>query len=93
MKIEDMLQALPSREDIATAIGLRPQVSTTGDMLTAFGIFGTGVMLGAGLALLFATKAGHQIRHDIVEKVGELGGHFRAQAPQPASTSANPHNA
>jgi hypothetical protein len=26
MKIEDMLQALPSREDIATAIGLRSQV-------------------------------------------------------------------
>ena len=84
MKIEDMLQALPSREDIATAIGLRPQVSTTGDMLTAFGIFGTGMMLGAGMALLFATKSGHQLRHDIVEKVGELGGHFRVQAPQPA---------
>jgi len=93
MKIEDMLQALPSREDIATAIGLRPQVSTTGDMLTAFGIFGTGMMLGAGVALLFATKSGHQLRHDIVEKVGELGGHFRVQAPQPASTSANPLNA
>ena len=74
MKIEDMLQALPSREDIATAIGLRSQVSATGDMVTAFGIFGAGMMLGAGLALLFATKAGHQIRHDIVEKVGELGG-------------------
>jgi|KBSSwiStaDraftv2_1062776.scaffolds.fasta_scaffold434525_4 hypothetical protein len=32
MKIEDMLQALPSREDIATAIGLRSQVSTIRSM-------------------------------------------------------------
>ena len=88
MKIEDMLQALPSREDIATAIGGRARTSMTGDVFTAFGIFGTGMMLGAGLALLFAPKAGHEIRHDIAAKVGELGGHFRAQAPQPESTSA-----
>ena len=93
MTIEDMLQALPSREDVATAIGLRARASTTGEMITAFGIFGTGMMLGAGLALLFAPKAGHQIRHDIAEKVGEIGGHFRAQAPQPASTSVNPLDA
>ena len=90
MKIEDMLQALPSREDIATAIGVRARASTTEDVLTAFGIFGTGMMLGAGLALLFAPKAGHQIRHDIAEKIGEIGEHFRAQPPQPASTSASP---
>ena len=93
MKIEDMLQALPSREDIATAIGLRARPSTIGDMFTAFGIFGTGMMLGAGLALLFAPKAGHQIRRDIAEKVGEIGGHLRAQAPRPASTSADPLDA
>ena len=89
MKIEDMLQALPSREDIATAIGLRARASTAGDMFTAFGIFGTGMILGAGLALLFAPKAGHEIRHDIAEKVGEIGEHLRAQAPQPAAP-ANP---
>lgn len=93
MTIEDMLQALPSREDIATAIGLRTRASTTGDIFTAFGIFGTGMMLGAGLALLFAPKAGHQIRDDIAKKVGEIGGHFGAQASPPASTSAAPLDA
>ena len=90
MNIEDMLQALPSREDIATAIGLRARASVTGDVLAAFGIFGTGMILGAALALLFAPKAGHQIRHDIAEKVSEIGGHLRAHAPQPASGRANP---
>jgi YtxH-like protein len=85
MKIEDILQALPSKEDIASAVGLEARSSMTGDMLTAFAIFGTGMILGAGLALLFAPKAGHEIRHDIAEKVGEIGDHLRAPAPQPAA--------
>ena len=88
MKIEDILQALPSKEDIASAVGLEARSSASGDMLTAFGIFGTGVILGAGLALLFAPKAGHEIRHDIAEKVGEIGGHLRTQAV-PAAPPAN----
>ena len=92
MKFEDILQALPSKEDIASAVGLEVRSSATGDMLTAFGIFGTGMILGAGLALLFAPKAGHEIRHDIAEKVGEIGEHLRAQVPQPAA-SANPPSA
>ena len=50
------------------------------------------MILGAGLALLFAPKAGQEIRHDIAEKVGEIGDHLRAQAPQPAAP-ANPPSA
>ncbi len=88
MKIEDILQALPSKEDLASAIGLEARPAPTADLLAAFGIFGAGIVLGAGLALLFAPKSGHAIRHDIAEKVGELGDHLRAPAAQPA-TSAN----
>jgi len=88
MKIEDILQALPSKEDIANAVGLEARSSPAGDMLAAFGIFGAGIILGAGLALLFAPKAGQEIRHDIAEKVGEMGERLRAQAPQ---TTASPH--
>ena len=90
MKIEDILAALPSKEDIASAIGLEARASTTGEMLTAFGILGTGMILGAGLALLFAPKAGHEIRHDIAEKVGEIGDHLRAQVPPPAASTNGP---
>jgi len=90
MKIEDILNALPSKEDIASAVGLEARGSTTGDMVTAFAIFGTGLLLGAGLALLFAPKAGHEIRHDIAEKVGEMGGHLRAPAPHPAPPANGP---
>ena len=79
---QDILAALPSKEDIASAIGVEARVSTTGDMLTAFSIFGTGMILGAGLALLFAPKPGHEIRHDIAEKVGEIGEQLHVQGPQ-----------
>lgn len=82
MQIEDLLAALPSKADIANAVGLETRPSATGEMLAAFGIFGTGMILGAGLALLFAPKAGHEIRHDIAEKVGEIGEHLRATVPQ-----------
>jgi hypothetical protein len=85
MKIEDILQALPSKEDVASAIGLEARGSPSVDVLTAFGIFGVGMALGAGLALLLAPKAGREIRHDIEEKIGELGEHLRAQLPQPAA--------
>ena len=85
MTIDDILAALPSKEDIASAVGLEARRSPSGDMLAAFAIFGTGMILGAGLALLFAPKAGHEVRHDIAEKVGATGEHLRAQAPQPAA--------
>jgi hypothetical protein len=90
MKIEDILAALPSKEDIAKAVGLEARSSATGEMLTAFGIFGTGMILGAGLALLFAPKAGHEIRQDIAAKVGEIGEHLRAQVPRPAPSTNGP---
>jgi hypothetical protein len=90
MKIEDILQALPSKEEIANAIGLETRTSASGDALTAFGIFGAGIILGAGLALLFAPKAGHEIRHDIAEMVGDVGEHLRAQVPQPATSTNGP---
>jgi hypothetical protein len=92
MKREDILQARPSKEDIARAVGFQALASTPGDILTAFGLIGTGILLGAGLALLFARKAGHAIRQDIAEKVGEFRKHLRAPTPQSA-TSANPPSA
>ena len=91
MKIEDILRSTCRRRKTSRVRSVsRRGASTTGDMLTAFGIFGTGMILGAGLALLFAPKAGHEIRHDIAEKVGEIGEHLRAQAPQPATSTNGP---
>ena len=84
MRIEDFLQALPTREVIAGAVGLEPKSTATTDLLTAFG---TGMLLGAGLAMLFAPKAGSEIRHDIGEKLGEIGGQLQAQVSQATAST------
>jgi len=85
MQIEDILAALPSKADLAHAVGLETRSSASGEILAALGIFGTGMLLGAGFALLFAPKPGSEIRHDIAEKVGEIGERMQAAVPQHAS--------
>ena len=85
MNIEELLQALPSREDIANAVGLynrNAPSSNTNDLLPALAIFSTGMILGAGLALLFAPKPGSEIRRDIADKAQELGGQARSGAEE-----------
>ena len=57
MKIEDVLRALPSKEDIASAVGLEARSSETGDMLTGFAIFGTGMILVPDWRCCCAPKA------------------------------------
>jgi hypothetical protein len=86
MSIDDIVNAL-SKENFATAIGLRPAASMTGDLVTALSLFGTGMILGAGLALLFAPMAGREIRSGIAGQVGELGDQFRADPVSPASVN------
>lgn len=83
MNIDDIMNAL-SKEKLGTAMGLRPAASTTGDLVSALSLFGTGMILGAGLALLFAPMAGREIRSGIADKVGELGDQLRADPVSPA---------
>ncbi len=73
MKIEDILNNLPSKEEIVNALGVQTRNNTGGDLLTALGIFGTGLLIGAGIAFLLAPTTGQQLRHDLAEKIGEVG--------------------
>src|SRR5262249_25075259 len=70
--IEDILRGLPSKDDLANAVGLQIKNSATQELISALGIFSSGILLGAGLALLFAPKAGAEIRRDIARKVEEF---------------------
>ena len=56
MTIDEILNTLPSREDLVKAIGLQTRDPGQNTALTAVGAFSTGVLVGAGLALLYAWK-------------------------------------
>ena len=67
MSIRDL-----SKDDILNAIGLETRKNASDFVMPALGIFGAGMLVGAGLGLLFAPKPGKEIRHDIGEKVTDF---------------------
>jgi ferric-dicitrate binding protein FerR (iron transport regulator) len=87
MNIEEFLRSLPSKNDIADAVGLQARTPPGQDLVTAFGLFGTGIMLGAGLGLLFAIKPGQELRKDIADKVGEVEDRLLSKATNPTAPS------
>lgn len=72
MKIEDILSALPSKEDLAQYAGVQTRASATSEFLGAFSVFSAGLIVGAGLALLFAPKAGADLRQDLANRGQDL---------------------
>jgi hypothetical protein len=71
------------RDDILEAIGLQERRSAWTTTFGSIGIFALGCLVGAGIGLAFAPKAGNELRTDIGEKVrkkaqemqqGETGG-------------------
>ena len=65
-KIADTLaDSLPTREAVINAIGLASRRSTSAELASMISIFGAGLLVGAGLALLFAPKTGEELRRDL----------------------------
>lgn len=58
--------------DILEKIGLQKVPSTTSYVLPAIGLFGVGMIVGAGLGMLFAPRSGHDLREDIGSKASDL---------------------
>lgn len=48
----DLTRNLPSTEDIIRALGLQAQRSHGSDVVPSVALFGAGLLVGAGLALL-----------------------------------------
>jgi hypothetical protein len=68
---KDFARNLPSSEDIIRALGL--QVRRNGsDVVPSVALFGAGLLVGAGLALLFAPSSGRELREEIGERAAEL---------------------
>jgi len=73
-KLTDTISGnLPSREELLNAIGLASRSSTTSDVASAIAVFGAGLLIGAGLALLFAPKTGEEMRRDLSDRFTSEG--------------------
>lgn len=90
MKLEEILRSLPSREDIAAAVGIETRASASTAALGSVGLLGTGIVLGAGLALLFAPKVGSELRHSIADGVGAVAVRLRKGATEAGSECGEP---
>jgi hypothetical protein len=74
MKLQDVKNL--EKDDVLAMLGLQARESDTARWLGALGTFGVGILVGAGVALLLAPKAGRELRNDIGRKLrrGESNG-------------------
>ena len=88
LKTKDLTENLPSGEDIAQALGLTTR-SRGSDVFSGLGLFAAGILVGAGLALLFAPTSGDELREDLGERVSSLREGF-SQSRDDAGTGSRP---
>ena len=67
MKRQDITNM--DKDDVLGMLGLEARRSHGSRMLTALGTFGVGLLVGAGVALLLAPKAGSELRQDLRAKL------------------------
>ncbi len=62
-----------NRDDILASLGLQTRRSAAGYVLPAIGMFGVGILTGAGLGLLFAPRTGREMRRELGTRMNDLG--------------------
>jgi hypothetical protein len=94
MTIKDFSQQLgsklPEADDLLGWIGLQQQRHANDAAFTMIGAFALGTIVGGALALLFAPKSGHELRHDLGERLD--GATQRIKHQLSPSESAAPHH-
>ena len=66
MKMQDIKNV--DKDDVLGMLGLEARRSGTSRVLKTLGTFGIGLVVGAGVALLLAPKAGSELRQDLRTK-------------------------
>jgi gas vesicle protein len=67
MKLRDLTDM--DKEDILGALGLQSKSSTTSWVLGTLGLFGMGMVIGAGVALMLAPKPGSELRRELEDRL------------------------
>jgi len=86
----EITRNLPSSEDILRAVGLQ-RARGGSELLGGVAVFGAGMLVGAGLALLFAPSSGSEVREQIgarLEEVKEKAVHAAGRAVEQADEGA-----
>ena len=88
MKLQDITNM--EKDDVLGMLGLEARRSQSNRLLTTLGTFGIGLLVGAGVALLLAPKAGSALREDLRAKLRRDGNGdpMRANNRDRAATSA-----
>ena len=77
-----------STDDLIRLIGLQRQRSAADAMLPGVALFGAGLLVGAGLALLLAPTSGKELRSEIGERAADLKDRVGAAAEHVADQGA-----
>jgi hypothetical protein len=64
-----------TKEDLLGRLGLTTKPSFAESLLPALGIFGAGMLLGAGIALMLAPKSGAELRGNLTDGLKALRHH------------------
>ena len=80
MKLQDIKNM--DKDDFLGILGLESKHSFTNQLLGTLGTFGIGLLVGAGVALLLAPKAGSELRHDLRAKLHRDGKSADASGPR-----------
>jgi hypothetical protein len=62
------------RDDVLGLLGLSTTQSTASHLAETLGVFGVGLLVGAGVALLLAPKPGRELREDIRTRISSGNG-------------------
>ena len=67
MKLRDLTDI--DKDDILGALGLQTRQSSAGWLFGSLGLFGLGMVVGAGVALLVAPKPGSELRRELEGRI------------------------
>jgi len=70
MSLDDLRHL--SKDDLLSRLGLTTKPDMVDYLLPALGIFGAGLVIGAGLGLMLAPKPGAELREDLAERYGKV---------------------
>jgi len=94
MTLKDLSQQLgtrlPERDELLNWIGLQ-QRNANEPAFTMIGAFALGTVVGGALALLFAPKPGHQLRHDLGERLDGATQKLKEQLTPTTNSEAHHH--